>query len=184
MQRRRAEWRINRHFRARRFGHALREGDRRPFGHDINIQILPAQDNIPDNTPDNIRAQSLPVSGAPDIADNLKDAFVDTAQIILHHHLSARMKLFMDRLQALFIHVCINLRRGNVRMAQHLLHRTQVRPVLQQMRGERMTQGMRFDHFLDIGLARVMLDDLPRALAAHLFPQPAQEQVRGHVALV
>ena len=49
-----------------------------------------------------------------------------------------RMKHPMHFLQILAVNVRVNLRGRDIRMAQHLLNRPQIRTAFQQMRGKRM----------------------------------------------
>lgn len=51
--------------------------------------------------------------------------------------------LRMQLLQSLSRHMRVNRRGGNVRMPEQHLHRTQIRPVVQQMRSECVAQGVR-----------------------------------------
>ena len=55
------------------------------------------------------------------------------------------MELMMHRFQPLLIHVRVNLRGRNIRVAEHLLDDAQVRAVPEQMRGEAMPQQMRIN---------------------------------------
>ena len=50
------------------------------------------------------------------------------------------MMVFHQRLQTLFQNMGVNLRCGNIRMPQHLLNRTQIRPMGQEMAGKGMAQ--------------------------------------------
>ena len=49
----------------------------------------------------------------------------------------------MQRLQPLTCNVGVDLRRGDIGMAEQHLHHAQIGPVIQQVRGERMPQGVR-----------------------------------------
>ena len=49
---------------------------------------------------------------------------------------SSGMKTVMDGIQPLLFQMRVNLRGGYVRMSQHLLDDSEVRAVLQQMRGK------------------------------------------------
>ncbi len=70
-------------------------------------------------------------------------------------------------LQALARHVRVDRRRGNVRVPQQHLHSAQVGAVVEQVRGERMAQGVRRQWRGDAGLARVALHQLPEHHARH-----------------
>ena len=56
-----------------------------------------------------------------------------------------RMRLLIDVLEVLFDDMRVDLRRGNVRVAQHLLNGAQVRAVFEQVHGKRVAQRMRRD---------------------------------------
>jgi hypothetical protein len=58
----------------------------------------------------------------------------------------------VQALQALTRNVRINGGRGNVGMAQQHLYRTQVSPMIEQMRGKRMAQGVRRNWHKDLRL--------------------------------
>ena len=77
------------------------------------------------------------------------------------------MSLVVDILQLLLNHVGVYLCGGDIRMAQHLLDGAQIRPVLQQMGGKGVAEGMGRDVLLDPCLFPVIFHDLPEALAAH-----------------
>src|SRR5574340_1855813 len=57
--------------------------------------------------------------------------------------LGARMRRIVDLAEVLEIEVRVDLRGGDARVAEHLLHRAQVAGRLQHMRGERMAQQVR-----------------------------------------
>jgi hypothetical protein len=57
--------------------------------------------------------------------------------------LPARMMLRMNLLKPLSCHMRVDLRGGNVSMAQQQLHHAQIGAVVQQMRGKCMAQGVR-----------------------------------------
>ena len=80
------------------------------------------------------------------------------------------MGFLVNILQISPYHMGVNLRGGNIRMAQHLLDGPQVRSILQQVRREGVPQGMGGDLFLNACLPLIILDDLPKALAAHPLP--------------
>ena len=52
------------------------------------------------------------------------------------------MMIVMQRLQPLTRDVSVDLRRGDIRMTKQHLHHAQIGPVIQQMRGERVPQGV------------------------------------------
>jgi hypothetical protein len=67
-------------------------------------------------------------------------------------------------------------------VAQELLDNPDIRPALQQMRCERMPQGVRRNAFGDVGFIRGGLEDGPGALAADPSAARVQEQRRGAIA--
>ena len=58
----------------------------------------------------------------------------------------------------------------------HLLDGVEIRAVFQQMGGKGVAQGVRGDFCLNSGLLLIVLDDLPKALAAHALPAHIHEQ--------
>jgi hypothetical protein len=58
----------------------------------------------------------------------------------------------------------VDLGRGNIRMAQHDLNGTKIRPTFQQMGGKGMSQGVGRNFFKDTGLSAVLVQDLPKSL--------------------
>src|SRR5437660_9447628 len=82
-----------------------------------------------------------------------------------------------DRLEPLAIHVGIDLRGGDVRVAQHRLHRAQVRAALEQVGGEAVAKRMRVDPLLDAGGARIPAEQLPEPLPRHVAAAWRDEEV-------
>src|SRR5678816_3551947 len=80
--------------------------------------------------------------------------------------LAARMELLMDLPEILAVDVGVDLRRGDVGVAEHLLYGAQVRPALEEMRREGVTEGMRRDMLGDARSLDVAAQDLPGAHAA------------------
>ncbi len=72
----------------------------------------------------------------------------------------------MDFFKARAIDMRINLRRGNIGMAEHRLNGAQIRTAFEQMGGERMAQGVRCDPFLDSCRQSIAPDHFPKALPA------------------
>src|SRR5690554_866827 len=70
----------------------------------------------------------------------------------------------------------VNLRCRDIGMSQHFLDRPEVRPVLQQMSGKGMPEGMGGYGAGEIQLLRVLLDDLPKALPGKTMPMVVQEK--------
>jgi len=77
------------------------------------------------------------------------------------------MKLFVDCTQILPIHMSVNLRRGNIDMTEHFLHRPQVSATFQQMGRKGMTEGMRRHGFRYPNLIDVLPQNLPRPHPRH-----------------
>src|SRR6266571_2453360 len=73
----------------------------------------------------------------------------------------ARVELLVNRSQILTIDVGVDLRRGNVDVTEHLLHRSQICAALQQMRGERVTQRVWRDRLGDSRLIDVLAQNFP-----------------------
>src|SRR6476619_3921284 len=76
----------------------------------------------------------------------------------------AGMGLEVDVLEALGRQVGVDLCRGDVGVAEHLLHRPQVTAAGEQVGGEGVAQRVRAHLAVQAGLARVALDDLVEAL--------------------
>src|ERR687898_2775300 len=72
----------------------------------------------------------------------------------------------------------VELCRGDVGVTEHLLHRAQVAPAGQQVRGERVAQGVRAHLALEPRRARVALDDLVQALPGQPAATLVDEQLR------
>src|SRR5687767_10294141 len=68
--------------------------------------------------------------------------------------------------QVLPVYMSVDLRRGDVGVTKHLLYRPQVRPTLQEVRRERVPEGMRRHGLRDAGPLHVLAEDLPRAHSA------------------
>src|SRR5438132_11403995 len=71
------------------------------------------------------------------------------------------MKLFVHGPQIVAIDVGIELRGREVGVAEHLLHRPEIRPALEEMRRERVTQRVRRYPLGEPGAPRRLLDDPP-----------------------
>lgn len=80
----------------------------------------------------------------------------------------ARMKLAMNFLQVRAIEMGVDLSGGQIGMAEHFLHRAQVRAAFQQVGGERMANGVRRGGFGDAGRLQMAAQDLPHAHAREL----------------
>ena len=77
--------------------------------------------------------------------------------------LRPRMSFVVNRLQPLRSHMRIDLRCRKVHVTQELLNASQVRAVIQQMRRERMAQGMRRDMLDYAAFANVLIENAPDA---------------------
>src|SRR5579859_3442857 len=71
------------------------------------------------------------------------------------------MEAVMRVFQAALIDMGVDLRRRNIRVAEHLLDDAQVAAVIEQMAGEAVPQRVRRDVFRDAGAARIFLDEHP-----------------------
>ena len=78
--------------------------------------------------------------------------------------LGTRVILFINLFNALFGHVGVNLRRGNIGMAEHHLHGAQVGAVLEQVRGKGVAQHMRREFKRNPGLPPIPGDHQPNGL--------------------
>ena len=76
----------------------------------------------------------------------------------LQLNLSAWMMHIMQLFQPLPRHMRINLRGGYIRMPQKHLHHTQIRAVIEQVRGKGMAQHMRAHVFSDACNNRIPFD--------------------------
>ena len=70
-------------------------------------------------------------------------------------------------LQPLPRHMRINLRRRNIRMAQQQLHYPQVRPMVDQVCCEGMSQRVRGERLLDAGDRSIAPDEVLECLSRH-----------------
>jgi len=77
----------------------------------------------------------------------------------------------------------VNLCRGNVCVAEHDLHRPQVRSVFEQVACKGMPQGVRGDLLSDSGEPGAPLEDLPEGLPAHGFC-PRRHKQMGRTPLL
>ena len=75
--------------------------------------------------------------------------------------------LRVQRFQSCARDVGINLRGRNIGVAKQQLDNSQIGAVIQQVRGERMTQSMRRQRRVDRGACTVALDQYPKHLATH-----------------
>src|SRR2546430_14449474 len=76
-------------------------------------------------------------------------------------------------------YVRVQLRRGKVGVAEHLLHRAQIRPALEQVRRERVPEEMRVDAFgLEARLRRQPPEDQERPGARQRASLGVEEELR------
>ena len=85
----------------------------------------------------------------------------------------------MHLLQPRAIDMGINLRRRDIGVAEHGLHRAQVGAAFEQMGRERMAQGVRRDSFVDAGGQSVAANQFPEALAAERLAGAVGEDIRS-----
>src|SRR3569832_1440410 len=90
-----------------------------------------------------------------------------------------RMMLTVHLFQTLAGHVSVDLRSRQITVTQQHLYDAQVRAVIEQMRGERVPQGMRRELLGNTGFTGVALDEVPEGLARHPIAPPRREQVVG-----
>ena len=88
----------------------------------------------------------------------------------------------INLLQTFLDHVRVNLRRRNVRVTKHHLHRTKVRASIEQMRGKAMTEHVRGQRLAEAGFPPIFPQALPKCDAIYLMPSLIQEKV-GRPAL-
>src|SRR5206468_3798265 len=91
----------------------------------------------------------------------------------------SRMKPVIHRPKPRFEHVSIDLRRRQIRVAQHHLDRAQIRPSFEQMCRERVTHDVRAERSRDACRRAVALQYLPKADSRERPPARVDEQTRG-----
>ena len=77
------------------------------------------------------------------------------------------MRLVVDILELLFDKLGVDLRGGDVGVAEHFLNGAEVRAVFEQVRRERVAQGVRRNVLFDLRLGLIGLYDILEALAGH-----------------
>ena len=75
----------------------------------------------------------------------------------------------------------VDLRGGEVAVAEQHLNDPQVGAVVQQVGRESMPQGVRREWLVDLGEPRVALDDVPERLPCHAIAAARREQVIGRL---
>ena len=78
------------------------------------------------------------------------------------------MKLLVDRFEAVAVDVGVDLRGGNVGVAEHLLHDPQIGAVGEQMGGERMAQRVGRNRLFYFGGGGIFFQAQPKFLAGEL----------------
>ena len=87
------------------------------------------------------------------------------------------MKLLVYLLQPTLIHMSVDLRCGDVGMAEHFLDHPQVGAMVQQMGGKGMTQEMRMHMLLQSGSLGALLNDLLYACCGEESPANAKKDM-------
>src|ERR1700694_4845972 len=83
---------------------------------------------------------------------------------------------FVNLFQALLDHVCVNLSRGNIRVAQHELDRTQVRTPFEKVRGKTVPQFVRCQTPAQAQAHSIIVQNLPNPDAAESPADPRQKE--------
>src|ERR1044072_803061 len=89
----------------------------------------------------------------------------------------ARVELVVQRAQPVRVDVRVDLRRRDIAVAEHHLHRAQVGAVLEKVRREAVPQHVRRQR-ADAGAAAVAYEDLPEPLPRHRRAAVVQEHLR------
>lgn len=95
------------------------------------------------------------------ILDQTQTERVSGIQNLAWRSLRPRVKLPMHSFKPLLIDMRIDLRRGNVGVAQHLLDDPQIGAVPEQVRCETVPEKVWINIFLHPGVARVLFYNLP-----------------------
>src|SRR5690606_17227463 len=95
---------------------------------------------------------------------------------VRHHSSGAWMELPMHGTKILAVYMSVDLRRGDVCVAEHLLNGPEVGAALQQMRGEAVSQRVRSDVSRDPCRCDVPLQDLPCTHPAQRRASRVQEE--------
>lgn len=89
------------------------------------------------------------------------------------------METFVNGLEALLIHVGVDLRRGDIGVSQEFLNDTEVGPVFEKMGREGMPEKVGIDVLGDPGLFRPFLDDLANAVGREWATPNGEKDMRG-----
>lgn len=84
----------------------------------------------------------------------------------------------MDGFKSGSVHVGVDLRRGNIRMAEHHLDSPKVGAAGEKMSGKRMPEHVRTDLVFDTCCPRPFFDDLPESSPAHAASSIRDKQCR------
>ena len=87
------------------------------------------------------------------------------------------MELLVNAFEAVLVDMGVNLGGGDIGMAEHFLHDTQIGPAAEKMRGERMPQHVRRDALFQPRLFGVHLEQAPNGLARKTDPALIQKKV-------
>src|SRR5690606_19295405 len=109
---------------------------------------------------------------APDSGNSSKEPGRDDAGT-----LPARVMAAVQLLHPLASDVRVDLGRRDIAVPEQELHDPKVGTVVQQMRRERVPNGMRRQLLVDARLLRVALDDMPEGLAGHSIAPPRRKEV-------
>ena len=90
--------------------------------------------------------------------------------------MSAWVKFLVSRSQMRVSDVRVNLRRRNVGVSEHLLHRTNIGAILNQMRGETMAQSVR-RNILQTNFCGVFFDKFKNRLAVYRLSRETDEDI-------
>jgi hypothetical protein len=86
------------------------------------------------------------------------------------------MILLVNSSEVLTIHVRVNLSRGNIGVAEHLLHCSKVRAALEEVRREGVAERVRRNVLRDLRSLDVMPKNLPRSHAREWMAACVQDE--------
>lgn len=89
------------------------------------------------------------------------------------------VKLLVNSLDPLLGRMGVNLRRGNVLMAEHLLDRPYIRPLVHHFRGEGVPESVRSDRFNQAGSQGAPPNDPQHAIISDPHTAVVHEQGAG-----
>ena len=88
------------------------------------------------------------------------------------------MKFPVNRRQFTAVDMSINLRRTDICMTEHFLNHPQISSIRQQMRGKRMTKGVRMNIFRNAGTECRILYDRPNPFPVKFTGTAGNKQIR------